>query len=127
MSTSERSRSAAGNGAVSGGNEGGVQLKKEIGILDAVAIIVGVIVGSGIFVAPKGVIMGSGSVGAAIIIWILSGLMSLVGALCYAELGEMMVLFHLLDVAFSSIFSVYFLNVIPDNIHDYHKKTMYLS
>ncbi|XP_078041471.1 L-type amino acid transporter minidiscs [Augochlora pura] len=66
-----------------------VKLQKELGLWDGVAIIVGIIVGAGIFVAPKGVLMNSNSVGQALIIWVFSGVLSLIGALCYAELGTM--------------------------------------
>lgn len=67
-----------------------VRLKRQLGLIEGVSIIIGVIVGSGIFVTPKGVLGEAGSPGVAIIIWILCGLLSWLGAQCFAELGTCM-------------------------------------
>ncbi|XP_048142911.1 solute carrier family 7 member 13 [Corvus hawaiiensis] len=65
-----------------------MQLKRNIGYFDGVSFIVGSIVGAGIFVSPTGVLKHSLlNVGIALMIWTASGLVSLMGALCYAELG----------------------------------------
>lgn len=64
-----------------------VKMKKELGLLEGCAIILGIIFGSGIFVSPKGVIQEVNSPGASLVIWTLCGVLSMIGALCYAELG----------------------------------------
>ncbi|XP_045592457.2 Y+L amino acid transporter 2 [Procambarus clarkii] len=65
----------------------GVQLKRALGLGNGVGMIVGIVIGSGIFVSPKTVVQYTGSVGMALVVWVATGLVSIVGALCYAELG----------------------------------------
>lgn len=64
-----------------------VGLRKELGLPSGIGIIVGIIIGSGIFVSPRGVLEETGSIGMALIVWVSCGLLSTIGALCYAELG----------------------------------------
>ncbi|OGW38217.1 MAG: amino acid permease [Nitrospirae bacterium GWD2_57_9] len=54
---------------------------------DAVAIIIGIVIGAGIFKTPSMVAAHSGSMSAVVLFWIFGGVISLVGALCYAELA----------------------------------------
>lgn len=87
-------------------NNGGPE--RTIGLMAAINIIVGVIIGSGIFLTPGAVLKYSGSVGFGLVVWAGSGLISMMGmtstthkqnvqyfifptilgALCFAELGS---------------------------------------
>ena len=58
-----------------------------LGLRDAVALIVGLVVGSGIFKAPALVAANTANAIEMIGAWVLGGLVSLVGALCYAEMA----------------------------------------
>jgi APA family basic amino acid/polyamine antiporter len=58
-----------------------------LSVVDAVSMIVGIVVGAGIFKAPSIVAANVGSELAFLLIWPLGGLVSLIGALCYAELA----------------------------------------
>ncbi|MEW5745081.1 MAG: amino acid permease [Nitrospirota bacterium] len=53
---------------------------------DAVSMIIGMVIGAGIFKTPSLVALNSGSEGAALTAWLLGGVLSFIGALCYAEL-----------------------------------------
>ena len=56
-----------------------VRMKAELTLLNGCTIIVGCIIGSGIFVSPTGVLQSTGSVNLSLIVWVASGLFSMIG------------------------------------------------
>ena len=64
-----------------------VQLRRELGLWGAASIVVGTVIGSGIFLVPKKMILELGSPGLVFAVWVFGGLLTLAGALTYAELA----------------------------------------
>ncbi|HWS56001.1 MAG TPA: amino acid permease, partial [Pyrinomonadaceae bacterium] len=58
-----------------------------LSLADAVAIIVGIVIGAGVFRTPSLVAANAPSESAVLLIWLAGGVVSFVGALCYAELA----------------------------------------
>jgi len=65
------------------------QLKRELTLLHMVGLVVGGIIGSGIFISPREVVKDVHSYEMALIIWVLAGLFAMAGGLCYSELGTL--------------------------------------
>uniref|UniRef100_A0A8C3RUE5 Cystine/glutamate transporter n=1 Tax=Chelydra serpentina TaxID=8475 RepID=A0A8C3RUE5_CHESE len=89
--TVQNGRSSTGLGKPSPkageGKKEAVYLRKKITLVWAITLTIGTIVGSGIFIAPKGVLKNSGNVGLSLVVWLACGVLSLFGALSYADLG----------------------------------------
>lgn len=66
------------------------ELARTIGRRDLTLLVIGSVIGSGIFLVPGGVLAKSGgTVGVALLVWLFGGVLSLLGALTYSELGAM--------------------------------------
>lgn len=64
------------------------EFRREIGVFGGVSIIGGIMIGSGIFYLGSYVLMRTGmSQGLALLAWVIGGIVSLLGGLCFAELG----------------------------------------
>ena len=70
--------------------KGAVELRRDLGTWAAASIVVGTVIGSGIFLVPRTMISRVGSVEAVFVVWLVGGLLSLAGALSYAELAAAM-------------------------------------
>jgi APA family basic amino acid/polyamine antiporter len=65
-------------------------LLRALGLWQAAAIVVGIMIGSAIFIVPAEITREVGSARAAVCVWIVAGVLSLCGALSFAELAAMM-------------------------------------
>ncbi|XP_054652347.1 b(0,+)-type amino acid transporter 1 isoform X2 [Dunckerocampus dactyliophorus] len=64
-----------------------LSLKREVGLVGAVSLIGGTMIGSGIFMSPQTVLATIGSPGASLVVWACCGLLVILASFCYAELG----------------------------------------
>ena len=66
------------------------ELPRLLGLRQLIAIVIGTVIGSGIFIVPGGVMRQTGgSVRISLLVWVVGGVLSLLGALTYGELGAM--------------------------------------
>src|SRR6202051_2782462 len=66
-----------------------LELARDLGVSHAAAVVVGTIIGSGIFLVPAEMIQAVGSAKLVYLAWLVGGLLSFFGGLTYAELGAM--------------------------------------
>lgn len=67
------------------------ELKREVGLFGGISVLAGIMIGSGIFYIGGIVLQRAGmSLGLALLVWVVGGLITLMSGICYAELGAMM-------------------------------------
>ena len=66
------------------------ELRRQLGLLDSTCIVIGTTIGVGIFLVPGSIARELGSPLLILATWVITGIISLFGALAYAELGAMM-------------------------------------
>jgi len=67
-----------------------IELRRDLGLWGAVAIVVGTVIGSGIFLVPRAMVLRVGKPSIVFVVWVFGGILSLCGALSYAELAAAM-------------------------------------
>ncbi|EOA88341.1 uncharacterized protein SETTUDRAFT_148825 [Exserohilum turcica Et28A] len=68
-------------------NGGSLERNKSLTYLNGLSLVVGLIIGSGIFSSPSQVNKNAGSPGASLLVWLVAGILAWTGAASYAELG----------------------------------------
>src|SRR5450759_2784385 len=65
-------------------------LKKKVNLFDGIAFVAGPMIGSGIFIVSADIARSVGSPGWLLVVWLITGLITIIGALSYGELAAMM-------------------------------------
>ena len=68
-------------------DSGTPKLVRQITFFHAVCLMVGTVIGSGIFVSPVSIISHCHSVGLSLVVWLCAGIVTILAALCYVELA----------------------------------------
>ncbi|KAJ4341337.1 hypothetical protein N0V95_007248 [Ascochyta clinopodiicola] len=68
-------------------NGGALERNKSLTFVNGLSLVIGLIIGSGIFSSPSQVNKNAGSPGASLVIWVVAGVLAWTGAASYAELG----------------------------------------
>lgn len=67
------------------------ELRRDVGLFGGISVLAGIMIGSGIFYIGAIVLQRSGmSLGLALLVWLIGGLVTLMSGICFAELGAMM-------------------------------------
>ena len=64
-----------------------ITLRKELNLISGTAVVIGLMIGSGIFITPSSILSYSQSFGLTLVLWVVGGLIALIGGLCFTELG----------------------------------------
>jgi APA family basic amino acid/polyamine antiporter len=73
-----------------GDETGAPTLRRMLGVTDLTLLAMGTVIGSGIYLVPAVVLQQTGGAsGPALVVWLAAGVLSLLGALTYAEMGAM--------------------------------------
>ena len=73
--------------AANGNNSNNIKLRKELNLISGTAVVIGLMIGSGIFITPSSILGYTHSFGLTLILWVVGGFIALIGGLCFCELG----------------------------------------
>jgi APA family basic amino acid/polyamine antiporter len=90
MPSEERQDTTALTGVEGARRPSGPSLQRVLGLWSAISIVIGTVIGSGVFLVPSAMIQYVGSVRNLFLVWVIAGVLSLFGALTYAELAAAM-------------------------------------
>lgn len=65
-------------------------LRREVGLFSSITLLLGSIIGTGIFISPGNILRHSKLISVDLVLWVAAGLNAIMGGLCVAELGAML-------------------------------------